>query len=80
MVHHVRHHSVGADGMQPLGVGLAAGDADDLVAGGNELPGERCSNGAGGAGEQYLHGFKPFLQDSLGSFPPRLMTPVGPRV
>ena len=31
---------------QPLSVGLAAGDADDLVAGGDELAGERCTDGA----------------------------------
>ena len=63
-VHHVGHHGFGAGVAQPLGVGLAAGDADDLVAGGDELAGERCTDGARGAGEQYSHGFIPFLQVS----------------
>jgi hypothetical protein len=63
-VHHVGHHGHRAGGAQPLGVGLAAGDGDDLVTGGDELPGERCTDGARGAGEQYSHGFGPFAQVS----------------
>src|SRR5215470_9881167 len=33
-IHHVGHHGLGAGTAQPLRVGLAAGDAHDLVAGG----------------------------------------------
>ena len=64
-VQHVGHHGLRAGLAQPLRVGLAAGDADDLVAGGDELAGERSTDGARGAGEQYSHGFIPFLQVSL---------------
>jgi hypothetical protein len=54
-VHHIGHHRFRADGAQPLSVGLAAGDADDLVASGDQLLGERRTNGARGAGEQNSH-------------------------
>ena len=64
-VHHVGHHSLGAGAAQPLSVGLTAGDADDLVASGDELAGERCTDGARGAGEQHSHGFIPCLQSHL---------------
>jgi len=64
-VHHVGHHGLGASVAQPLRVGLAAGDADDLVAGGDQLAGQRCTDGARCAGEQNSHGSIPFLQVSL---------------
>ena len=56
-VHHVGHHGLSAGVAQPLSVGLAAGDADDLVAGGDELAGERCTDGARRrrAGLSWLH-------------------------
>jgi hypothetical protein len=60
-VHHVGHHGLSAGVAQPLSVGLAAGDADNLVASGDELAGERCTDGARGAGEQDSHGFIPYL-------------------
>jgi hypothetical protein len=54
-------HDVGHDGLrtrraQPLGVGLTAGDADNLVTGRDELPGQRCADGTRGSGEQHSHG------------------------
>jgi hypothetical protein len=60
-VHHVGYHGLSAGLAQPLSIDLAAGYADDLVIGGDELPGERCTDGARGAGEQYSHGFIPYL-------------------
>src|SRR5262249_47477735 len=63
-VHHVGHHGLGAAVAQPVGVGLAAADADNLVTSGDELAGEGRTDGARGAGEQYSHGFGPFLRVS----------------
>jgi hypothetical protein len=63
--HHVGHHGLGTGGAQPLSVGLAAADTDDLVPGGDELTGERCTQSARGAGEQYSHDFIPFRQVPL---------------
>jgi hypothetical protein len=59
-VHHVGDDRLGAGVHQPLGVGLAAGDPDNLVAGGDELVGKRRPHGAGGAGEQHSHDSAPF--------------------
>jgi hypothetical protein len=54
-VHHIGHHRFRADAAQPLSVGLAAGDTDDLVASVDQLPGQRPTHGARGSGEQNSH-------------------------
>jgi hypothetical protein len=47
-----------AEGVKRAGAGPVAGEAEHLMATGDELAGEWDADGAAGAGEQDLHGFR----------------------